>query len=154
MYRALSLGLCGLLLLASARAGGGKTDKELKIDGKLTADDPIDDFMLKAAKKKCPSKVHEYKMKAGSIYVIDMSSTDVDSVLRLEDADKKMLAFNDDYKRGSLDSRIVFKAPKDGAYRIIATCLDEKTGAYTLTVRAGTKKDLPKNEQILDEAAP
>ncbi len=135
------LGLAALVALG-AHTGAGAQDKnggmDLKIDGKLTADDPVD----KITKK--PHKVHEYKMKAGSVYVIDMSSKEFDTFLRLEGSDKKQLALNDDVQPPqNLNSRIVIKAPKDDTYRVIATAF-EGTGAYLLTVRKGTAEDLAK----------
>ncbi|MBM4070158.1 MAG: redoxin domain-containing protein [Planctomycetes bacterium] len=111
----------------------------LKVEGKLTEDDPKDKFL-----KKSPHKVHQYKMKAKSVYVIDLSSKDFDSVLRIEDSKEKHLAANDDFNPPNLDSRLIFKAPKDDTYRIIATNLDGKEGSYLLTVRAGTEEDIRK----------
>src|SRR5262249_30613593 len=58
---------------------------------------------------------------------------------------------------GGLNSRIVFKAPKNDTYRLIATCLDKKPGAYTLTVRPGTAEDLAKADPfhaMIGKAAP
>ncbi len=66
-------------------------------------------------------QVHELKMLAGKTYVIDMSSPQFDTYLRLEDDKGKVVAENDDISPTNLNSRIVFTAPKDGAYRIVAT---------------------------------
>src|SRR5262249_41467442 len=96
------------------------------------------------------------KGKAGTIYVIDMASKDFDTYLRLEDSDKKQLAENDDIAPDNLNSRIVFKAPKDDTYRIIATAF-KGTGAYTLTVRKGTDEDLAQADpfhKLLGKPAP
>ncbi|HYT89064.1 MAG TPA: PPC domain-containing protein [Gemmataceae bacterium] len=60
-------------------------------------------------------------MLAGKTYVIDMSSPQFDTYLRLEDDKGKVVAENDDISPTNLNSRIVFTAPKDGAYRIVAT---------------------------------
>jgi thiol-disulfide isomerase/thioredoxin len=62
----------------------------------------------------------------------------IDPFLRLEDAKGEQLAFDDD-SGGQLNSRIIFKAPADGEYRIIATCYPdpktgEPTGKYVVTV--------------------
>src|SRR5262245_31985966 len=146
MFRALTVGLCGLLLM-SARAGDDKKgDKDFKTKGKLTAADPKDKLVGS------PHQVHKYEMKANRIYVIDMVTDEVkglDPFLRLEDPDGKHLVHDDD-GGGFPNARIVFKAPKDGIYRIIATSFEATTGAYTLTVRAGTEKDLPKPKVEVD----
>jgi hypothetical protein len=85
-----------------------------------------------------PHKVHEVKMAAGKSYQIDLVSGNFDSFLRLEDEDGKQLAQDDD-GGGFPNARIMFKAPKDGMYRIIATTFDGKTGAYTLTVKKSSE---------------
>src|SRR5262245_12682912 len=135
---------------AGEKKANGATD--LKTEGKLTADDPKDKLL-----KNSPHKVHEYKMAAGKIDIIDRSSKDFDSVLRLEDPSGKQVAINDDASPGTLDSRIVYKAPKDGTYKIIATCLDAKPGTYVLTARQGNEEDLAKADPfhtLLGKAAP
>jgi hypothetical protein len=58
-------------------------------------------------------------------------------VLILEDAKGKKVAANDDVEPGNLNSRIVYTPTVDGAYRIVATCLDAKNGAFTLKVAEG-----------------
>src|SRR5262249_26557946 len=110
MRCAIVLGLAGIVFLTAARAGEEKKEngKELlRIEGKVTENDPKDKVL-----EKSPHKVHDLKLKADRIYVIDLSSTDFDSVLRLENSAGKQLAINDDAEPGTLDSRIVFKAPK------------------------------------------
>jgi thiol-disulfide isomerase/thioredoxin len=143
-------------------AGEKKADGAagLKVTGKLSPDDPKDKLL------KNPHKAYEFKMEAGKIYVIDLSSKDFDAVLRLENPDGKQVAINDDAEPGTLDSRIVYKAPKDGTYKIIATYLDPsqrgaraytKPGAYLLTARQGTKEDLAKADpfyNLIGKAAP
>jgi thiol-disulfide isomerase/thioredoxin len=137
MHRLLTTALAiGLLLPAVWAADDAK---ELKVEGKLSKEDPKDKVL-----KNSPHKVHEFKMTEKSIYVIDLSSKDFDSVLRLEDSAGKQVAINDDATPETLDSRIVFKAPKTDTYKIIATCLDTKPGDYKLTVRPGTEEDIRK----------
>jgi thiol-disulfide isomerase/thioredoxin len=134
------------LLTPRAPAGDDPKPKKqpgLKIEGKLSDDDPKDKFL-----KKSPHKVHEFKMKAKSVYVIDLSSKDFDSVLRIEDSKQKHLAANDDFKPPNLDSRLIFKAKQDDTYRIIATNLDGKEGSYVLTVRPATPEDDPFHAMI------
>jgi hypothetical protein len=109
-----------------------KDAQDLRVAGKLAADDTKDKVTNK------PSQVHEFKMKAGTTYIIDMKSKQFDSFLRLEDSEGKELAKDDD-SGGFPDARIIHKASKDGTYKIIATAYDDKVGAYTLTARATTE---------------
>src|SRR5262249_17217766 len=79
---------------------------------------------------------HPLKVEAGKGYVIDMESTDFDAYLRLEASQDKVVAENDDIAEDNLNSRIVFTAPADGSYRIVATSFRQRdAGTYTLTVR-------------------
>ena len=92
MYRFIVWGLVALLPLSLVgRASAAGNDKDFKVEGKLAADDPKDKLL-----KNCPCKTYDYKMKAGTIYVIDLKSTAFDAVLRLENADGKQVAINDD----------------------------------------------------------
>src|SRR5262249_23884739 len=88
-------------------------------------------------------QVHEVKMRAGNTYVLDLTSNEFDTYLRLEDAKKKVLAENDDIdeKAGNLNSRIIFTPTEDGVYRIVATSFKQRgVGAYTLTIRDFQRK--------------
>jgi serine/threonine protein kinase/WD40 repeat protein/tetratricopeptide (TPR) repeat protein len=81
-------------------------------------------------------QVHEVKMSAGKTYVIDMTSNDFDTYLRLETANKKILAENDDIALDNLNSRIIFAPKEGGLYRIIATAYQQRgVGAYSVTIR-------------------
>jgi len=153
MVRFLAVGmvtLVSLSLVPALQAGGKKTDdKDFKVEGKLTKDDPTN----KVFGEDRPFKSYDYKMKAGTIYVIEMKDPNFDRskpgnfdpVLRLENPDGKQVAINDDGDPGkSLDSRIIYKAKEDGKYKIFATCLTTILGDYVLTVRQGTESDLPK----------
>ncbi|MBI3411885.1 MAG: redoxin domain-containing protein [Planctomycetes bacterium] len=141
----LAFGFLAALPLPAVLAQDKQANGALKVEGKLTDEDPKDKVF-----KGSPHKVHEYKMKANTIYVIDMASKDFDSVLRLENSAGKQVALNDDSGPGTLDSRIVYKALEDGAYRIIATCLDKKPGSYTLTARTGTEEELAKADPFFE----
>jgi len=80
-------------------------------------------------------KVHEVKLVAGSTYIIEMESNEIDSYLILEDDQGTKLAEDDD-GAGFPNARIVFRAPVDGTYRVVATTfMPDETGGYTLTVR-------------------
>jgi thiol-disulfide isomerase/thioredoxin len=149
---------CAMMLLLPAFVAHGAGEKKttggkgLKIEGKLSADDPKDNVL-----KKSPHQVHEFKMGFGKIYIIDLSSKDFDSFLRLEGPDGKQVAINDDANPGTLDSRIVYKAAKGGMHKIIVTSLDGKPGTYVLTARKGTDEDLAKADPyhaLLGKAAP
>jgi serine protease Do len=75
-------------------------------------------------------------MSAGRTYVIDLESAQFDAYLRLEDPKGKVLAENDDISPDNQNSRIVFTAPADGTYRLVATSFQQRgTGSYTLTIR-------------------
>jgi HEAT repeat protein len=103
--------------------------KGFEVQGVLTAGDPFD-----RARPTCYHVVHIYRMKAGQTYTIDMTSM-WDNFLRLEDAQGRQLAQDDD-SGGNLNARIIFRAPSDGSYRIIATSFAPgATGSYTLKVR-------------------
>jgi serine protease Do len=81
-------------------------------------------------------------MTAGRTYILDQRSKAFDAFLRLEDASGKKLAEDDD-SGGDQNARIVFTAPQDGTYRIIATSFEQQgMGNYTLTIReyAGKKE--------------
>jgi hypothetical protein len=111
-------------------------------DGKLSADDPLD-----RDRTKSHAKVHEFQMKAGKTYTLDLMSDDFDAFLRIEDDAKFKLAEDND-SGGSLNSRIVFTPKEDDNYRLNVTSFEGgQTGAYRLTIReidakpAESKKD-------------
>jgi len=137
------------VLLSSSQGGtGARADEEkqkekqkqkegtLKVEDELTRDDPKDKVL-----KRSPVKTYDFDMKKGTIYVIDLKSKAFDAYLRLEDPDGKQVAENDDFG-GTLDSRIAYKAPESGKYKICATRLSGADGKFVLTVRTGSEKDL------------
>jgi hypothetical protein len=80
-------------------------------------------------------KVFSVELKAGQTYTIELNSADLDSYLYLFDAKNALLAQDDD-SGGDLNSRVVFRAERDGVYHIIATSLGGMdTGEFTLKVR-------------------
>jgi hypothetical protein len=83
-------------------------------------------------------RVHEVQLRAGQVYVIDLESTDFDAYLRLHDSQGKLLAENDDIEPGvNPNSRLIFTAPAEGTYRLVATSFEQSgSGVYTLTVRS------------------
>jgi serine/threonine protein kinase/Flp pilus assembly protein TadD len=97
--------------------------RETRIDGRLSAEGP--------------SQVHAWNLVAGRAYVIDLESTAFDAFLKLQDAQGKIVAENDDIEPGvNLNARLVFTAPADGVYRLVATSFEPAgIGAYTLRIR-------------------
>jgi tetratricopeptide (TPR) repeat protein len=81
------------------------------------------------------SKVHDWKMRAGRSYVIELQSTAFDTFLKLDDEKGERLAENDDISPDNLNSRLVFTAPRDDTCRIEATSFERSgQGAYVLTI--------------------
>lgn len=108
----------------------------LREQGKLTEDDPKDKVVKRSA-----HKVFDIKLEAGKTYRIEMNSREIDSLLRLENAEGKQVALDDD-GGGFPNARIIYEAEKDGVYRIIATTFDGKLGAFELTVNPASGGDL------------
>jgi len=82
------------------------------------------------------AKIYEVKLAKGKTYEMYLiMKGGFDPYLYLEDAKKKLLAEDDD-SGGGLNSLIVFKAPEDGVYRVIATHFDENatTGNFRLLI--------------------
>jgi serine/threonine-protein kinase len=82
-----------------------------------------------------PSRIHVLKLSASRTYVFDLESTAFDAWLKLADDSGKLLAENNDVAPDSSNSRIIFTAPADGAYRISATSFEQGAGPYTLRIR-------------------
>jgi hypothetical protein len=81
--------------------------------------------------------VYAVSMKARHLYTIDLISSAFDSYLRLEDPRGVRLAEDDD-GGGYPNARIVFLAPADGAYRVIATTFaGGAVGPYILRIQLG-----------------
>ena len=78
-------------------------------------------------------KIYQVKMTQGKEYEINMSSQ-FDTYLRLEDNNNNQLAQDDDGGTG-LNSRLIFRAPRTGVYRVIATTFGpNQTGNFLLNV--------------------
>src|SRR5439155_17833612 len=129
---------------------------DYKVEGELTNNDPKD------KKYESPSKVYPYKMMEGKAYVITMDSKEIDSIVRVEDADGKELAEDDD-GGGYPNAKLVFKCMKDGEYKIrcisfpVAMKDYKTTGKFTLTIREATKDDLKAafpHDFMIGQAAP
>jgi hypothetical protein len=89
-------------------------------------------------------KVYTVALKAGQVYTIDMMSGALDSYLRLEAPNGVRLAEDDD-SGGGRNARIVYPAPADGAYRVIATtCFGGAIGPYVLRIQLGAPFGAPR----------
>jgi len=107
-----------------------------QLEGQLTLADPIDRVQMQS---RC--KVFTVNMKAERTYQIDMirkvdgkaGFMQFDPFLRLEDADGNQLMWDDD-GGGNLNARIVFRCPRNGTFRVVATSLGGLSGAFTLTI--------------------
>ena len=84
-------------------------------------------------------------MTAGKTYVIDMQRKAFDTFLKLEDAQGKLLAENDDISPTNRNSRILFTPKQDGTYRIIAASFQQQSRArYEIIIREyAAKKKQP-----------
>ena len=95
------------------------------VQGTLEYENDIDVFVFLAEK--------------GVLYRIDVAlETLSDSLVGLYDADEQELAYNDDHG-DSLASRIVWEAPRSGAYYVGVEGYD--TGSYILTVAVATPSE-------------
>jgi hypothetical protein len=121
----------------SLKLGADRSPPTILLKGTLTREDPLDSFGLT---KNSFHKVHLVPLESGKPYLIDLEGP-FDTFLRIEDADKKTLLFNDDmWSPHSLNSRLVFTPPKNDTYRLIATSFDpQATGSYTIGIRDAAK---------------
>src|SRR5436190_13419664 len=81
-------------------------DKGLVINDTLTRDLPMG-----KVRNGCHYREHPFRMEAGATYTIDLIGHGFDAYLRVADSTGKSLAEDDD-SGGSLNSRIIFTAPK------------------------------------------
>ncbi len=133
----------------TVRSAGGKEVFNKK--DSLTKDDPT----MPAPSDKAEQshyKRYTFRMKAGHTYTLDLISRDksgtFDPFLKLESPDGKAIAEDDD-SAGNPDARIVYKALRDGDYRLVATSFDPKqTGAFTLKIFEADYKDFLVNGQV------
>lgn len=101
--------------------------KPSEFKGELAQSDPPGPYRDR------PAKHHTIDLKAGQTYVIDLVSKDFDAYLLLQDPNGVTLAQDDD-GGGSLNSRISFRVPTDGRYRLVGTTFNGQVGQYTLRV--------------------
>jgi WD40 repeat protein len=112
------------------RAIDRPAEGSFKKQDQLTETDPKD-----TVRRNMHAKKHTVHFKAGKTYQIDMVSGAIDPYLRLEDANGRQLAEDDD-GGGFPNARIIFDCQQGGVYRIICTSFNpNETGPFTLTVR-------------------
>jgi hypothetical protein len=81
-------------------------------------------------------KVHLIELKAGNTYVLDLESTEFNTVLKLEEPGGKQLAKGNHFDNDAHQARIVFSPTADAVYRIVVTSYwGTSSGIYTLRVR-------------------
>src|SRR5262245_1810438 len=109
-----------LLALAAALDPAGalcaQPANPLTFDGKLTKDDAAD-----RGRTESRHKIHDLQLEKGQAYLIELSSRDFDTYLRLEDGDGATLAENDDAGPDDLNSRLGFVPTQAGKYRAVVT---------------------------------
>jgi thiol-disulfide isomerase/thioredoxin len=113
----------------------------LDVRAKLADDDPADPKIVGSVRK-----LHDIDLEAGKIYRIDMTSRQLNSVIRLEDPDGKVVA-EDEGGGGEFNARIVYKAKRTATYKIVATAVKtgirpDTTGKYRLTVHDADLREL------------
>jgi hypothetical protein len=120
---------------ALAQVRADPNQKGFEVNGVLTPGDPRDKL-----RNGHFHVVYVYRMKKGQTYTIDLRSARTggaffDTYLRLESPQGQPIAQDDD-GGGELNSRITYRAPEDGSYRIIVTTFAPGAhGQYTLSVR-------------------
>jgi hypothetical protein len=90
-----------------------------------------------ALNRQTKSIAYQVKLEAGKSYVIEMDSPDqkaLDPYIEVRDAAGKKLAEDDD-GAGDLNARLVFRAPENGVYQIVARSFNQGIGDYTLMIR-------------------
>ncbi len=84
--------------------------------------------------------IEEMKLKKGETLLLDMNSPDFDTYIRVRDSQGNQVAFDDDGGE-KLNSRLLFKVPKNDTYQIVATSFrNSGIGKYTLKIAKGKIK--------------
>lgn len=122
--------IVGVVLLVNSGGGGSRGGNvgPGTYHGVLGVGDPRDTQL-----RRSPCHIYNVQMNAGRTYIIDHMSDRFDCFLRLEDAAGRQLMVDDDGGVG-LNSKIIFRPPANGQYRVIATSLSGRGGPYTLTI--------------------
>lgn len=122
--------IVGVVLLVNSGGGGSRGGNvgPGTYHGVLGPGDPRDKQL-----RGSPCHTYNVQMTAGRTYIIDHMSDRFDCFLRLEDAGGRQLMVDDDGGIG-LNSKIIFRPPANGQYRVYATSLSGRGGPYTLTI--------------------
>jgi hypothetical protein len=131
----LALALAGTVL--PAQAGDEKVltvgKDGLKVEGKVSADDPKVKIVVGPKSGELPATLHLVKLSAGKSYRITMDSSDIDSVLVIQNKAGKQIAWDDD-SGGMLNSLLTLDVLKDGTYKVYTASL-RGAGPYTLNIK-------------------
>jgi hypothetical protein len=125
---------CALPLLAPAPCPGqthSVGSSGWRSDGTLNEDTPVLRFRA-FNNREIPAKVYQVHLYANTKYKLTMDSTEMDSVLVIQDKDGQQLAFDDD-SGGNLNALINFTPPRTATYKVYAGCLSGQ-GRFTLKV--------------------
>jgi thiol-disulfide isomerase/thioredoxin len=151
MTRSFAIALLAFTAIVAGWSHAGvEKGKDFIVKGKLTKDDNKD------AQRGGPAQLHKIGLKKGTVYTIDMVSTEMDSYLRLLDPKGKQLDEDDD-SGGNLNSRIVFNCNADGEYQLVTTTFSaDQMGSYTLTVKTSgaAQKPTSAHTTMIGKAAP
>ncbi|MFO0864596.1 MAG: protein kinase [Gemmataceae bacterium] len=80
-------------------------------------------------------QVFDFPAVPGELYTVDLQSADFDTFLRVEEANGKFVAENDDGGDGS-NSRVTFRTLRPLTHRLLVTSFEAgSTGNFTLTVK-------------------
>jgi hypothetical protein len=130
--------------VAAAKLNAPTAAKATEIAGQLDANDPMDPIFNNS-----PAKFYEVELSEGTLYQIDLTSTDFDAYLRIFDKNGTQLAFDDD-SGGDLNARLFFLPPAKATYRISATSLGGKTGAFNFSIAHKAKASKVDPTKVLE----
>jgi len=100
----------------------------LRIDGRIAKEDPIN------ISRNGHENVFVVHLSPARTYTIDMRSKQFDTYLIVENMRGEQLAQDDD-GGGNLNSRLTYRPPSEGYYRVIATTFAQNaTGDYFLSI--------------------
>ena len=117
-------------------------DKTKIIRGTLSLADPVD-----PKRARFRHTVLAEKLEAGKTYRIDLASKEFDPILRIEDAQGKQLAEDDD-SADNLNARLFFTPTVTGAYRMIVTHFVEgDMGNFILGLQEIDAQRIPNHEK-------
>ena len=119
---------------ARLRGSNGPSGPATTFNGSITRGSAMD-----RVRQGCHANVHTMNFAANRTYQLDLISprgtSSFDTWLRIEDSTGRALANDDDSGEG-LNSRITFRPPRSGTYRLVVTTYSRgATGSYELTVR-------------------